>query len=110
MHISAVAFEAFFAPDMPRCSAIVHAQPARRGHELGPFNRPEKTSESAHLGGGEGLSEKRTRPPVDKAKSAARSLPECARRAKRVMKNISVLREKVGRSVPSSTGGLNVCT
>ncbi|CAN0047892.1 unnamed protein product, partial [Ectocarpus fasciculatus] len=73
-----------------RCSTHVHSQPGRLGHDLVPFQRPEKTtgaSERGLDGGGK-------RGDAKKAKRAARTLPDCARRAESCLKTMALLKHK----------------
>ncbi|CAB1118818.1 unnamed protein product [Ectocarpus sp. CCAP 1310/34] len=73
-----------------RCSTHVHSQPGRLGHDLVPFQRPEKpinTSERRLDGGGK-------RGHAKNAKRAARSLPDCARRAESCLKSMALLKHK----------------
>lgn len=75
-----------------RCSANVHSQPTRMGHNLGPFQRPERTTEASDRGLDGGGGKKRD---AKKAKVAARTLPACARRAEAFVKTMKVLKHKV---------------
>lgn len=83
-----------------RCCDYVHNQPARRGHELGPFQRPDKpiTPSSRRAG-------VKSKIPARKSAADARSLPDCARRAKGLVKNMTCLKEKVIYPASSRMGG-----
>ncbi|CBN79673.1 hypothetical protein Esi_0322_0013 [Ectocarpus siliculosus] len=73
-----------------RCSTHVHSQPGRLGHDLVPFQRPEKTTNASERG----LDGGGKRGDAKKAKRAARSLPDCARRAESCLKSMALLKHK----------------
>ncbi|CAN0071015.1 unnamed protein product, partial [Ectocarpus sp. 12 AP-2014] len=73
-----------------RCSTHVHSQPGRLGHDLVPFQRPEKIINALERG----LDGGGKRGDAKKAKRAARSLPDCARRAESFLKSMALLKHK----------------
>lgn len=77
-----------------RCSGNVHSQPDRLGHDLGPFNRPDKSLHGSQRSADSGAGSKRD---AKKAKLAARTLPSCARRAEGFLKTMKILKHKVLR-------------
>lgn len=76
-----------------RCSGRIHSQPDRLGHDLGPFQRPDKAVHISQRGLDGGAGEKKRE--TTKAKLAARSLPSCARRAEGFLKTMKLLKHKV---------------
>lgn len=78
-----------------RCSTHIHSQPGRLGHDLVPFQRPETTTNALERG----LDGGGKRGDAKKAKRAARSLPDCAKRAESCLKSMALLKHKVSLSV-----------
>lgn len=68
-----------------RCLKLAHTKPERQGHTFHPFERTKKL-------GGSGSSATET----VEAAATSRSLPDCAARAEAFLKNMAMLKEKVG--------------